>query len=162
MSISDPRWLAVSPPLAVDDGERQNHPPDGGEPQGSLDPDRPAMLGRRFQTTIAAGMLIGLVLALAAHWLLTSVWYSANGWSWFIVGLGGLAVGGALSLFLYGAATDRSGRAVCGTNPLRRGRAGRPSGGFGTGAQSEAISGREAGFASYHDCRHTIRHLISV
>jgi hypothetical protein len=99
-------------------GERQKHPPDGGEPQGSLDPDRPAMLGRRFRTTIAAGMLIGLVLALAAHWVLTSVWYSANGWSWFIVGLGGLAVGGALSLFLYGAATDRSD-----TGPKAHGRA---------------------------------------
>ncbi len=88
--------------------ERLKHPPDGGEPQGSRDPGRPAMLGRRFRTTIALGMLAGLALALCAHWVLTSAWYAANGWSWLVVGLGGLAVGGALSLFLYGAATDRS------------------------------------------------------
>ena len=38
-------------------------PPDGGEPQGSRDPDRPAMLGKRFRQTIAGGMLVGLALA---------------------------------------------------------------------------------------------------
>jgi len=82
-------------------------PPDAGEPQGAND-DRPTMLGRRFRMTLVTGMLIGLVLALGAHGLLVYMWYSANTWSWFIVALGGMAVGGALSLFLYGAATDRT------------------------------------------------------
>ena len=98
--------------------ERHKHPPDAGEPQGSRDPGRPAMLGKRFRNTIAGGMLVGLVLALGAHALLTSFWYSANGWSWFVVALGGLAVGGALTLFLYGAATDRTD-----TGPKVRGQA---------------------------------------
>ncbi|MDX6704053.1 MAG: hypothetical protein QOF26_4279, partial [Baekduia sp.] len=82
-------------------------PPDGGEPQGAND-DRPAMLGRRFRETLVTGMLIGLVLALGAHGVLVYTWYSANTISWFIVGIGGMVVGGALSLFLYGAATDRT------------------------------------------------------
>jgi hypothetical protein len=94
-------------------------PPDGGEPQGSRDSDRPAMLGRRFRQTIAVGMLTGLVLALCAHALLVQVWYGhVSSLSWFLVALGGLAVGGAISLFLYGTATDRSD-----TGPHVRGRA---------------------------------------
>jgi hypothetical protein len=67
------------------------------------------MLGRRFRQTIAAGMLVGLLLALCAHAILVYAWYGhVSSWSWFLVGLGGLAVGGAVSLFLYGTATDRS------------------------------------------------------
>ena len=83
--------------------------PDGGEPQGARD-DRPAMLGKRFRQSIAASMLIGLALALIGHALLQRFsWYGyAGGWSWLIVALGGLAVGGAFGLFVYGAATDRS------------------------------------------------------
>ena len=99
------------------EGERP--PPDGGEPQGSRDPERPAMLGKRFRQTIAAGMLTGLVLALIGHAVLVAAWYDgATLWSWFFVGLGGLAVGGAISLFLYGTATDRTD-----TGPHPRGRA---------------------------------------
>jgi hypothetical protein len=83
--------------------------PDAGEPQGSRDPQRPTMLGRRFAQTIAAGMLIGLVVAIAAHALLVATWYGhVSTWSWFLVALGGLAVGGAIALFVYGTATDRS------------------------------------------------------
>ena len=83
--------------------------PDGGEPQGARD-DRPAMLGKRFRQVIAAAMLIGLALALVAHALLRNAsWYGyASGWSWLIAALGGLAVGGAFGLFLYGVSTDRS------------------------------------------------------
>jgi hypothetical protein len=77
------------------------------------------MLGKRFRETVVAGMLIGLVLALAGHALLINVWYGdVSSWSWFVVALGGLAVGGAISLFLYGTATDRSD-----TGPHVRGRA---------------------------------------
>jgi hypothetical protein len=84
-------------------------PPDGGEPQGSRDPDRPAMLGKRFRQTIAGGMLVGLALALIGHAVLVAAWYDgATLWSWLFVGLGGLAVGGAISLFVYGTATDRT------------------------------------------------------
>jgi hypothetical protein len=93
-------------------------PPDGGEPQGAYDGDRPAMLGRRFRRTLATGMLTGLVLALCAHALLVYFWYSASAWSWLIVGLGGLAVGGALTLSLFGVATDRTD-----TGPKEHGRA---------------------------------------
>lgn len=93
-------------------------PPDAGEPQGAHDADRPDMLGKRFRLAVATGMLVGLVLALCAHAFLVYVWYTANTWSWFLVALGGLAVGGALSLFIYGAATDRTD-----TGPKRRGRA---------------------------------------
>jgi hypothetical protein len=89
--------------------ETHTTPPDAGEPQGSQDADRPAMLGKRFRETVVAGMLIGLVLALGAHALLINVWYGhVSSWSWFVVALGGLAVGGAISLFAYGTATDRS------------------------------------------------------
>jgi hypothetical protein len=88
---------------------QQSHPPDAGEPQGSWDPGRPAMLGKRFRQTVAAGMLAGLVLALGAHAALAYAWYGhVSSWSWFLVALGGLAVGGAVSLFVYGTATDRT------------------------------------------------------
>ena len=87
---------------------REAAPTDGGEPQGTHDTDRPAMLGRTFRRTLGIGMLAGLVIAVAAHALLITVWYSANSWSWILVALGGLAVGGALTLPLYGDATDRT------------------------------------------------------
>ena len=80
-------------------------PPDGGEPQGSKDSGRPAMLGRRFGLVEASGMGIGLAIALIAHALFI---HGANGWSWLLAAIGGIAVGGACTLFLYGAATDRS------------------------------------------------------
>jgi hypothetical protein len=67
------------------------------------------MLGRRFAQTIAAGMLIGLAVAICAHALLVAAWYGhVSSWSWFLVAAGGLAVGGAVALFVYGSATDRS------------------------------------------------------
>jgi hypothetical protein len=103
--------------MAAEPLEDDPAPPDAGEPQGA-DDDRPAMLGKRFRLTLVAGMLIGLALALVAHALLTSFWYDANGWSWAITAIGGTAVGGALSLFMYGAATDRSD-----TGPKPHGRA---------------------------------------
>jgi hypothetical protein len=82
--------------------------------------DRPAMLGRRFRRTELTGMAIGLVLALLAHWILADQFFSreSNGWSWLLAGIGGVAVGGALTLFLYGVSTDRTD-----TGPKRRGRA---------------------------------------
>jgi hypothetical protein len=95
--------------MTNDDISEKSHPPDAGEPQGSSDPDRPAMLGKGFRQTVAGGMLIGLVLALGAHAALVYTWYGhVSSWSWFLVALGGIAVGGAISLFLYGTATDRS------------------------------------------------------
>jgi hypothetical protein len=102
--------------MSIDDQQRT--PTDAGEPQGARDSDRPAMLGKRFRITLATGMLTGLVLALAAHAALVYTWYTANTWSWFMVALGGLAVGGALTLFVYGAATDRTD-----TGPQPHGRA---------------------------------------
>jgi hypothetical protein len=101
--------------MSIDDQQRT--PTDAGEPQGG-DSNRPAMLGKRFRATLAAGMLTGLVLALAGHAVLLATWYSANTWSWFIAAIGGIAVGGAFSLFLYGAATDRTD-----TGPKPHGRA---------------------------------------
>jgi hypothetical protein len=92
-------------------------PPDAGEPQGA-DDDRPTMLGKRFRLTLVTGMLAGLLIALVAHGLLVAFWYKANAWSWILVAIGGLAVGGALSLFMYGAATDRTD-----TGPKPHGRA---------------------------------------
>jgi hypothetical protein len=80
-------------------------PPDGGEPQGSKDPGRPAMLGRRFGLVEAIGMSVGLALALILH---TIFIHGTNGWSWLLAVIGGIAVGGACTLFLYGTATDRS------------------------------------------------------
>jgi hypothetical protein len=98
----------TSVPTAIDPAAEQALP-DAGEPQGALD-DRPAMLGKRFRRVIAGAMLTGLVVALVAHALLQSFsWYGyASGWSWIVVALGGLAVGGAFGLFLYGVSTDRS------------------------------------------------------
>jgi hypothetical protein len=94
-------------------------PPDAGEPMGA-DDDRPAMLGRRFRRTEFTGMAVGLVVALLAHWILADQFFSrdANGWSWLLAAIGGIAVGGALTLFLYGVSTDRTD-----TGPKRRGRA---------------------------------------
>lgn len=96
-----------------------NPPPDAGEPMGA-DDDRPSMLGKRFRQTELTGMAIGLVLALLAHWVFAEQFFSrdSNGWSWVLAGIGGIAVGGALTLFLYGVSTDRSD-----TGPKRRGRA---------------------------------------
>ena len=95
--------------------------PDAGEPQGSRD-DRPSMFGKRFRATLAAGSAVGVVLALAAHYLITQTVEDStkfNGWSWAFAVIGGFAVGGALSLFIYGAATDRSDTG----KPTVRGRA---------------------------------------
>lgn len=95
--------------MTADDTPQTPSLPDAGEPQGGRDSDRPAMLGRTFEETIAAGMIVGLALALSGHWLLTRIWYGhVSGWSWPIVALGGIAVGGAVALFLYGTATDSS------------------------------------------------------
>jgi hypothetical protein len=76
------------------------------------------MLGHTFRRTLAMGMLAGLVIALIAHAVLIAVWYSASSWSWFLVAVGGLAVGGALTVPLYGDATDRTD-----TGPKEHGRA---------------------------------------
>jgi hypothetical protein len=77
---------------------------------GSKDPDRPAMLGKRFRATMAIGMGIGLVIALIAHVLLALGGHRAgsNGWSWLVATIGGVVVGGACTLFIYGASTDRT------------------------------------------------------
>jgi hypothetical protein len=87
---------------------------------GAKNSDRPAMLGRRFRITLASGMLAGLLLALAGHEALSYSWLGrdARGWSWLITAIGGLAVGGALALFLYGVTTDRTD-----TGPKPRGQA---------------------------------------
>jgi hypothetical protein len=95
--------------------------PDAGEPQGA-DDDRPTMLGRRFRLTLLTGGLIGLLLALAVHYLITQTVEDStkfNGWSWALAAVGGFTVGTALSLFMYGAATDRSDL----EHDLRRGNA---------------------------------------
>jgi hypothetical protein len=84
--------------------------PDAGEPQGARD-DRPTMLGRHFRRTLLTGGVIGVLVALAGHYLITQTLEDStkfNGWSWAFAAVGGFAVGGALSLFIYGAATDRS------------------------------------------------------
>ena len=82
--------------------------------------DRPAMLGKRFRVTLMSGMLAGLLLAIIAHEALSfsGLGRNENGWSWFITCIGGLAVGGALTLFFYGVSTDRTD-----TGPKRRGQA---------------------------------------
>jgi hypothetical protein len=80
-------------------------PPDAGEPQGSRDSGRPAMLGRWFGLAEVIGMTLGLVIALVIHALFVD---RANGWSWAVFAVLGLGVGGACALFLYGTATDRS------------------------------------------------------
>jgi hypothetical protein len=101
-------------------GGTSEPPPDAGEPMGAQDA-RPAMLAGRFKQTLAAGMAIGFGLALFAHWRFEHVRTShpVNAWSWLLAGIGGIAVGGAVTLFLYGAATDRSDTGT----PKRRGRA---------------------------------------
>ena len=84
--------------------------PDAGEPQNSRD-DRPSMLGKRFRATLVAGSAVGVVLALAAHYLITHTVEDStkfNSWSWGFAVIGGFAVGAACSLFIYGTATDRS------------------------------------------------------
>jgi hypothetical protein len=96
--------------IEVRDGPPPDEPPpDGGEPMGAKD-GRPPMLGRRFRQAEIAGMAIGLVLALALHALFADKFFSrdSNGWSWVIVAIGGIAVGGAMTLFIYGVSTDRS------------------------------------------------------
>lgn len=95
-------------------------PPDAGEPMGARDSDRPSMLGRSFFRAELTGMAVGLVVALLAHWQLSHLYLSGNpnGWSWALAGVGGVAVGGGITLFLYGVSTDRSD-----TGPKRRGRA---------------------------------------
>jgi hypothetical protein len=88
-----------------------NHPPDGGEPQGARDSDQPPMLGKKFRMTVVMGSCAGLLLALAAHYLITQTVEDStkfNSWSWGFAAIGGLTVGAACSLFIYGAATDRS------------------------------------------------------
>jgi hypothetical protein len=83
---------------------------DAGEPQSSRD-GRPSMLGKRFRATLVTGSAVGVVLALATHYLITQTVEDStkfNSWSWAFAVIGGFAVGGACSLFIYGAATDRS------------------------------------------------------
>ena len=89
--------------------EPMEPPPDAGEPMGAND-DRPAMLGKRFRRAELTGMAVGLAGALLGHWLLIQFSFSrdSNGWSWVLAGVGGVAVGGALTLFLYGVSTDRT------------------------------------------------------
>jgi hypothetical protein len=85
-------------------------PADAGEPMGAKNPDRPAMLGKRFRLTVMSGMIAGLIAALVGNELLAHTWNSRNasGWSWLLAAIGGLAVGGALTLFTYGVSTDRT------------------------------------------------------
>jgi hypothetical protein len=80
------------------------------------------MLGKRFRTTLVAGSAVGVVLALAAHYLITQTVEDStkfNSWSWAFAVIGGFAVGGACSLFVYGTATDRTDTETL----TRRGRA---------------------------------------
>jgi hypothetical protein len=93
-------------------------PSDAGEPMGAKDAGRPPMLGSRFRRTMVIGMLAGLLLALLGQAVLSQLWVSreTNGWSWILAGIGGIAVGGALTLFIYGVSTDRTD-----TGPKRRG-----------------------------------------
>jgi hypothetical protein len=94
--------VAAAPPI-----HEPPPPSDAGEPMGSKDPDRPAMLGKRYRRVLLLGMIAGCALALAAHRLLAGSWDS-NGWGWLLAALGGIAVGGACSLFIYGVSTDRT------------------------------------------------------
>lgn len=62
------------------------------------------------------------MLALAAHYRITQTVEDStkfNSWSWGFAAIGGFVVGAAFSLFIYGAATDRSDT----DNPTVRGRA---------------------------------------
>ncbi len=118
-----------SPPDALEDATRPPTqpahdlvpPPDAGEPMGAKDSERPSMLGTSLRRTMATGMLAGLILALLAHTLFSQLWISrdTNGWSWILAGIGGIAVGGALTLFIYGVSTDRTDT----DRPKPRGRA---------------------------------------
>jgi hypothetical protein len=84
--------------------------PDVGEPQSSRD-GRPQMLSKRFRRVVMLGSAVGVVLAIGMHYLITQTVEDStryNGWSWAFAVIGGFAVGGACSLFIYGAATDRS------------------------------------------------------
>ncbi len=83
---------------------------------GSKNRDRPAMLGRGFRLAMAVGMTAGLVLALAGR----AIVGGTSGWSWLLAGVGGLAVGGALTLFLYGVSTDRTDTGSNKPNPTVR------------------------------------------
>jgi hypothetical protein len=68
------------------------------------------MLGRTFVATVLGGCLVGLVLALLAHVIITNTVYDshkANGWSWVLAAIGGVTVGGGCALFIYGTSTDR-------------------------------------------------------
>jgi H+/Cl- antiporter ClcA len=70
--------------------------------------------------TLAMGAVVGLVAALVIQLLLSQVFISrdTSGWTWFLTAIGGIAVGGALTLFLYGVSTERTD-----TGPKPRGRA---------------------------------------
>jgi hypothetical protein len=115
-----PSEIAPRSEAATVPAVEQPPPPDAGEPLGARDSGRPAMLGSRFRATIGAGMAIGLCLALLAHWRFSHTYISrdTNGWSWLLAGIGGIAVGGAFTLFVYGVTTDRSD-----AGPKRRGQA---------------------------------------
>jgi hypothetical protein len=97
--------VAAAPPV-----HEPAPPSDAGEPMGSKDPDRPAMLGTRFRATMAIGMGAGVMIALIGHVLLAHSGHGtrANGWSWLLAAIGGVAVGGACTLFIYGTSTDRT------------------------------------------------------
>jgi hypothetical protein len=114
---SFPPEVGAAPPDAASDAGL----PDAGEPQNSRD-DRPSMLGKRFRATLVVGSVVGVVLALAAHYLITQTVEDStkfNSWSWALAVIGGFAVGGACSLFIYGTATDRTDTG----EPTVRGRA---------------------------------------
>lgn len=97
--VSEDAAVAAAPPVT-----EPAPPSDAGEPMGSKNRDRPAMLGKRFRLTTAAGMTTGLIVALVAR----AIAGGTTGLSWLLAGVGGLAVGGALTLFLYGVSTDRT------------------------------------------------------
>jgi hypothetical protein len=97
--------VAAAPPV-----HEPEPPSDAGEPMGAKNADRPAMLGKRFRLTLAGGMVAGLIVALLGHLLIAHTWNgrNASGASWLLAIIGGLAVGGALTLFSYGVSTDRT------------------------------------------------------
>ena len=103
--VSEGEAVAAAPPV-----NEPEPPSDAGEPMGAKNADRPAMLGKRFRLTLASGMAAGLIVALVGHELLVHTWNSrnANGWGWLLAAIGGLAVGGALTLLSYGVSTDRT------------------------------------------------------
>jgi len=97
--------VAAAPPV-----HEPEPPSDAGEPMGAKNAERPAMLGKRFRLTLAAGMLAGLIVALLGHVVIAQTWSgrNASGAGWLLAIIGGLAVGGALTLFSYGVSTDRT------------------------------------------------------